>query len=118
MVAARYLVYETLGRNVEITDVGGRKVGRGVVGDVVRDVFANEVVIRVGAKTLRFREPDRIEKGKSSIILEYGDRTGETNEQVFEGMVDAAYAGDTLEEYLHDTAARPIKKVHIKYVSS
>jgi hypothetical protein len=71
----RYLIYELLGRNVEIrlsARQGGQRL-KGVVDKVCRDIFENMVKVTVSGQIHEFQEPSAIVNSDGDIHFLYGD---------------------------------------------
>lgn len=108
----RYLIYQLLGRSVEIRVTarhGGQRV-RGVVEKVCRDIFSKEVRVTVSGSIHSFREPEAIVPAEEGIHFLYGDVEPEPEEEVPHFN---AY-DESLHEHLERTAARPVSRTVFK----
>lgn len=109
-MVGRYAIYEMLDKTVVVTGMG-RKPFKGVVKDVVRDIYIDEIVVTVGRRTIRVKEPDRCVKDSGGVRLEYGVVTKSFQDaeqedgELFQAMRDRAYAGDTIDEIMADTVS-------------
>lgn len=118
----RYAIYEMLGRRVRVKGAGRRQF-TGDVEDVGRDIYTNEVVVKVGGRELRFREPDHCSANVGGVRLEYGGQAKavdpeDDDAEVFEDVTRAAYAGDTLDEVVKAKRTGPKRTVEFIYVQA
>jgi hypothetical protein len=109
----RYLIYQLLGRSVEIripARYGGRRL-KGIVEKVCRDIFQNEVQVTISGESHTFREPSAIIPDGSDIHFLYGDV-----ELTDEGSMVPRYNAydESLHEHLRRTARRPVAKMVFK----
>ena len=73
----RYAIYEMLGHKISFIKSGGRCLSRpvsGVVKDVCRDIFTNEIVLTtLNGREHRFKEPVAIVRRGDSLTFLYGE---------------------------------------------
>jgi hypothetical protein len=108
----RYLIYELLGRLVEIrlpARQGGQRL-RGIVEKVCRDIFENEVHVTISGAVHVFREPEAIVGQKDEVHFVYGDVDEEDEEE----MPEFNAYDESLHEYLRRTRRCPVHKTVIK----
>jgi hypothetical protein len=113
----RYLIYELLGRNVEIrlsARQGGQRL-KGVVDKVCRDIFENMVKVTVSGQTHEFQEPSAIVHSDGDIHFLYGDiiEDVEIEDEEFQVPDYNAY-DESLHEHLKRTEKSPVSRTVIK----
>jgi len=114
----RYLIYELLGRNVEIklsARQGGQRL-KGVVDKVCRDIFDNLVTLTVSGQIHEFQEPSAIVNSDGDIHFLYGDIVEDDiaiDDEEFEVPNYNAY-DESLHEHLKRTEKSPISRTVIK----
>lgn len=107
----RYLIYELLGRSVEVLfsarQGGERQIG--IVEKVCRDIFTNQVNVVISGNKLTFQEPSAIVNNKDEIHFLYGDVNDVVENETFEVPAYNAYDED-LHEHLKRTEKCPISR--------
>jgi len=109
----RYAIYRMIGCKVEFASPN-RRAGRlvsGVVEDVARNIFDNEVQIFLkGGKVFRFKEPTAILKDTGSVVFWYGDVGHKEvgDEAMFQEMRMSQY-GETVNDVLKRTEGAKVK---------
>ena len=102
--ANRYLIYEMLRRQVKVDPKGFGKKFRGfdgVVEQVMRDVFENQVVLSVSGEPYAYDEPSLIFRHGNDIIFVYGDvdEFDDSDEALFDD-VRASY-GENIHAFIN-----------------
>lgn len=109
----RYIIYKMIGCKVEFTSPyrrSGRSVS-GVVEDVARNIFDNEVeIVLKGGRVFRFKEPTAILQEAGDVVFLYGDvgRKEVSDEAMFKEMRRTQY-GETVNDVLKRTEAAKVK---------
>lgn len=115
----RYLIYEMLDREVTFEHSRSGRKYSGVVEQVLRDIFQNQVELTMNGRLFRFEEPVAIVRtivAKAipceTVVFVYGDLGVElTDEELFEQVRGSSdFYGETVHEVLSRT--RP-KTCHI-----
>lgn len=107
----RYLIYEMLDREVTFEYARSGRRYSGVVEQVVRDIFQNQVQLILNGRLFRFDEPVVIVKtsdgGTSygTVVFVYGDLTEEqSDEELFEHVRNSSeFYGETVHDVLSRT---------------
>jgi hypothetical protein len=105
----RYLIYQMLGRRVELAaaPAGRRRRLSGVVDRVCRNIFENVVELTVGGKRHSFREPRAILAVDEVLVFVYGGIAPAADDEVFKQTATAAHSGETLYDVLGRTEGCP-----------
>lgn len=114
----RYLIYEMLDREVTFEHSRSGRKYSGVVEQVLRDIFQNQVELTMNGRLFCFDEPVAIVRttGKTipceTVVFVYGDLGDEiTDEELFEQVRGSSdFYGETVHEVLSRT--RP-KTCHV-----
>lgn len=112
----RYLIYDLLGRSVEVLfsarQGGERRVG--IVEKVCRDIFTNQVNVIISGSKFTFQEPSAIvNKQNDEIHFLYGDVDEKELDESFDVPVYNAY-DESLHEHLKRTERCPISRTIFK----
>jgi hypothetical protein len=112
----RYLIYNILGRKVEITSpsrFGGFSKISGIVDRVCRNIFDDVVEITLSGEYYSFREPAAIVSDGTDIVFLYGDvDTDEDSKPMLSHDFDGYK--ESIHEHLRRTSSCPVTKTHIK----
>jgi len=100
----RYVVYQMLGAVINFKD--GKNVIKGKVDEVLRDIFEDEIVLRIGTEQYIFPEPQLMLREGSNVVFVYGDLEGVEidDEELFKETRMSGFSGETMDEVLKRTA--------------
>jgi len=115
----RYLIYEMLDREVAFEYARSGRRYSGVVEQVVRDIFQNQVQLILNGRLFRFDEPVVIVKTPDggtpygAVVFVYGDLADEqTDDELFEHVRDSSeFYGETVHDVLSRTKPKTFRVV-------
>ena len=113
----RYLVYQMLNRNVSFALPNNRKPCSGVVEQVLRNIFSNQVELTVKGQLFCFDEPVAIVRVNGSehgsVVFVYGDIGPEPGDDDFFGQLrdDSEFYGENVDDILTRTRPKDVRVV-------
>lgn len=107
----RYLIYQLLGRHVDVrlpSRLGSKRVS-GTVERVFRDIFDNVIEVTLNGRRHFFEEPEAIVRTDDDLMFLYGNVDDDDDEKT---MLDSDFNGyqESIHEHIRRTSFGPSSK--------